>query len=288
MSSDNDRPLYTRRRVIGLGAAALGAAAAGRVIPAYGAQGSAIDSYNWSGARVTKDVLSVLYPNPPNQFFTSVKATWRVPKVQLHQADKESHSATWIGLDGGTWGLIDTPPVVKVLQAGTYHDVYLSSTGKPVATYFAFFGLDEGNPAETNLYPKFQRPLFVVNPTDEITVLLEYTPGSHTANATFTSASQSAQYSIPSIPDGSITGYTVEWVLERISLNNDSSFKKDYYKAYRSLGNHDAVVFKNAEAMTDQGYSVSPDDGDSINMRDVDDWPTLLTGAAALSWGSAN
>ena len=84
---------------------------------------------------------------------------WRVPKVELHRMDSESHSATWIGLDGGTWGLLDTPPVVKVLQAGTYHDVYLNSAGKPVATYFAFFGLDEGNPTETNLYSRFQRSI---------------------------------------------------------------------------------------------------------------------------------
>jgi hypothetical protein len=273
MSSDNDRPLYTRRRVIGLGAAALGATAAGRVISVYGAQGSAIESYNWSGARVTNDIPEMKYPT--QQYFTSVLATWRVPTVEPNQNELDVRSAAWIGLDGGTFGLPETPSPVKVLQAGTYHEV---QSGKP-AQYFAFFGLDDGSANTGDLYSTAPFVRFSVKPYDRIKVVLTYptgTPGEALADFSgSTSAPSDAKFKLP-IPDKTITGYTAEWVFERISIDNNSA-KKDYQKSYYNLGNHDHIDFNQAVARTDGGNSISPDQGDSIIMRDVDNWPNPLT-----------
>ena len=85
-----------------------------------------IESYNWSGARILKQILHFL---EKGDNFTSIKATWSVPKVTLHGSEKDARSAAWISLDGGTWGLADTPKEVKVLQAGTYHRVHLDKKG---------------------------------------------------------------------------------------------------------------------------------------------------------------
>ena len=190
-----------------------------------------------------------------------------------------------------TWGLDDSKP--NVLLAGIYHKI-----GSNGAEYTPFFGLETGvsTPSSGDVYltSSFQRTSHLkVNAGDTITVELIYTPGSggpNTAKATFTRVGDSETLTIPNpanippippIDDKIITGYTVEWIFERISSNNDSS--KPYKGSYYELGNHDAVVFKDAEAGTNLNNWVSPDDGDSINMRDVDDWPTLLTAGVALS-----
>jgi hypothetical protein len=231
-----------------------------------------IDSYNWSGARVIKDVLPPLFPGTPQpEVFTSIKATWKVPKV------RNARSATWIGLDGGTWGLGQP---YHVLQAGTYHELL---NGGP--TYFAFFGFDDGR---STAYPYSRFKQFPVSPKDTIVITLQYTPGSPTATADFSGSSIAAPHTLPPQPisiqidSTAITGYTAEWIFERISKDNNSS-KPDYKGSYYGLGNHDAVLFSDAEAGTNRGHSVSPDDGDSINLYDVDNWGTLLTTGTALS-----
>ena len=285
MSSDNDRPLYTRRRVIGLGAAALGATAAERVIPAYGATGSTIDSYNWSGARVTSDLLPLL--NPPANYFKKVTATWKMPNVGPHTGELDSdkkpgpfRSAAWIGLDGGTWGLKNS--TYNVLLAGIYHKM-----GASGAEYTPFFGWDTGQAGDdVYLTPPFINPTIAIRPKDTIKVELEYFPVAATpyATATFTILGTSpvaATFTFDSAPVPS--GYTVEWIFERISKTNNPDSK---YWTYHSLGNHDAVVFRNAVATTDAGNMVSPDQGDSINMRKIEDWPEppeLLTEGTAHS-----
>ena len=283
MSSDKDRPLYNADGQSDWGPAALGATAAERVIPAYGAPGSAIDSYNWSGARVVQDVLPLLFPNSSKpQYFTSVKATWKVPKVNLHGSEAELR-ATWIGLDGGTWGLPSSKTMV--LQAGIYHHIEPAiQPAKPV--YTAFCGLDNGTYAlgRTDLYKDFYQ--FPLQPSDTISVKLTYMRGSSTATADFTdtiSANLPANPVISfSVDPAMITGYTVEWIFERVSKYNKTATDYDYTKSYHALGNHDAVVFSYAEAMTNNGDPVSPDDGDSINMRDVDSYPSLLAAGTAL------
>ncbi len=289
MSSDKDRPLYTRRRVIGLGAAALGATAAERVIPAYGAQGSTIDSYNWSGARVTSDLLPHL--NPPANYFKKVKGTWKVPSVGPHtgaggqelDSDKKSgpfRSATWIGLDGGTWGLKNSS--YNVLLAGIYHKM-----GASGAEYTPFFGWDTGQAGDdVYLAPPFINPTIAIRPKETITVELEYFPGASPpyATATFTilgisPVTATFKFGSPPVP----SGYTVEWIFERISKTNKPDSN---YWTYHSLGNHDAVVFRDAVATTDQDTTISPDQGDSINMRRIEDWPEppeLLTEGTARS-----
>jgi hypothetical protein len=288
MSSDNNHPLYTRRRVIGLGAAAVGATVAGRAIPSFGAQGSAIDSYNWSGARVTSDVLPLLFPQATNpQFFKSVKATWKVPNVGIHKgangqevdsqgASDSFRSAAWIGLDGGTWGLTEYPNPY-VLLAGIYHKWGTS------AEYTPFFGWDTGKSGDDiYLNPPFVNPIFTISAKDTITVELVYDRGTSppSATATFAILGSTNQpppvtitFNAPPIP----IGYTVQWIFERISKDN----KQNPPWSYHGLGNHDAVVFRDAVATTDQGYAVSPDQGDSIHMRKIEDWPDLLTEGTA-------
>jgi Peptidase A4 family len=243
---------------------------------------STIDSYNWSGARVTSDVLPVLFPQATaSDLFTSVKATWRVSNVRLRGAQKELRSATWIGLDGGTWNLSNSK--YTVLQAGVYH--HIEPGQQPI--YTAFCGVDTGDYdlVLTDLYASPSFFVFPVKPSDKIKVELSYKQGSTTATADFTGTISAGLPANPviliPITPGQITGYTVEWIFERISKYNKS--RKDFGSSYHALGNHEAVVFKDAEAKTNQGNLVSPDDGDSINMRDVDDWPTLVTGGVALS-----
>lgn len=240
-----------------------------------------LESCNWSGARIIKDVLPDLFPKRADlQYFTSVKATWRVPKVELHGLETQLRSATWIGLDGGSWGLPSSKTMV--LQAGIYH--HIEPAGTPV--YTAFCGFDDGTytPGSTDLYDKFYH--FTVQPSDTISVKLTYIRGSSTATADFTdtiSAGLPTNAVIPiSITNGQITGYTVEWIFERISKYNKTSKDYDYRNSYHALGHHDAVEFRHAEAMTNWKDSVSPDDGDSINMLDVDYYPTLLAAGAAL------
>ena len=86
-------------------------------------------------------------------------------------------------------------------------------------------------------------------------------------------------------------GDTVEWVFERISMDNLSYEIDILSEVITPLGNHDALDFRDAVAMTNSSppNSVSPDDGDSIYMLDVDaPTPTLLTVGRALSRASAN
>ncbi len=235
------------------------------------------ESYNWSGARIRKEVLPSL--GQGDKFFTSVKATWRVPKVTLHGSKKDARSAAWIGLDGGTWGLPDTPQEVKVLHAGTYHRVYIDKNGDLQSKYFAFFGLDPGLKTD-DPYLKLKR--FKVKPFDTITVVLNYDQSKGAATADFTGSSIARlppqPISLP-IVSGMITGYTVEWIFERISKDNDSH-KPVYQGSYYPLGKHDVVHFRDAAAFTDQGNQVSPDQGDSISMFD----PNQLTHGTALLW----
>jgi hypothetical protein len=260
------------------------------VIPAYGAQGSAIDSYNWSGARVTNDIPEMKYPN--QQYFRLVRATWKVPTVGSRPFEKDVRSAAWIGLDGGTWGFLPDKSFVPVLQAGTYHELIGGTS-----TYSAFFGFDTGDPGldlqKTDLYSMFYR--FTVQPSDTMVVVLTYIPGTSTGQATadFTgstsapSGPSAAQFTISGIPDQTdlgktIKGDTAEWVFERLSKDNDSSRSKDYRNKYYNLGTHDQVYFNEAMAQTDALKWISPDQGDSIVMRDVDHWPNLLTAGTAL------
>jgi hypothetical protein len=235
------------------------------------------ESYNWSGARIRKEVLPPL--GKGDNFFTSVKATWTVPKVTLRGSEKNARSAAWIGLDGGTWGLPDTPREVKVLQAGTYHEVV--EGGSP--TYIAFFGLDKGDAYATDIYKSRDFQKFQVRAGDKITVVLNYDQSRGSATADFTGSSIASlppqPMSLP-IVRGMITGYTVEWIFERISKDNNSH-KPVYEGSYYPLGKNDDVDFTDAVAFTDQGNQVSPDQGDSISMFD----PKQLTDAAALPSG---
>jgi hypothetical protein len=126
-------------------------------------------------------------------------------------------------------------------------------------------------------------------------VVLTYIPGTSTGQATadFTgstsapSGPSAAQFTISGIPDQTdlgktIKGDTAEWVFERLSKDNDSSRSKDYRNKYYNLGTHDQVYFNEAMAQTDALKWISPDQGDSIVMRDVDHWPNLLTAGTAL------
>ncbi len=227
-----------------------------------------IESYNWSGARIVDDVLPLL--KPPAKKFTSVKASWRVPTVELIAGKAESLSAAWIGLDGGTWGL---GKPAYVLQVGTYHQ----ATGPH--PYFAFAGLDDGKGlarGEPDPYSRFFK--FDVKPSDLIRVQLTYDFGLHEAVADFKGSSpQPSTFSFKVYdPANIITGYTTEWVFERISTDNDSK-NYNYAGRYHELGNHSHLDFNDAQAQTDGGNWISADKGDSINMLDVDDYPTLLT-----------
>ena len=144
--------------------------------------------------------------------------------MELHESEGELRSATWIGLDGGTWNLSTSKTIV--LQAGIYHHF---EPGGSAAEYTAFCGVDTGgyDPGLTDLYalPSFQP--FKVYPSDKIKVKLSYTRGSPTATADFTGTSSAGLPTNPvktiNIPPGTdIKGYTAEWIFERISMYNKS------------------------------------------------------------------
>ena len=155
----------------------------------------------------------------------------------------------------------------------------LTKKGDPQSQYFAFFGLDPGHKTD-DPYPKLER--FKVKPSDTITVVLSYDQSKGSATANFTGSSIARlppqPISLP-IVNGTITGYTVEWIFERISKDNDSH-KPVYQGSYYPLGKHDVVHFRDAAAFTDKGNQVSPDQGDSISMFD----PNQLTHGTALLW----
>ena len=188
-----------------------------------------INSYNWSGARVTNDIPEMKYP--AQQYFRLVRDKLEVPTIGSHSGEKDVRSAAWIGLDGGTWGFLPDKTPVPVLQAGTYHQL---SGGK--TSYLAFFGSDDGDPylLDTgDLYSRSSFFRFNVQPFDTMVVVLAYKPGAPgQAMADFTNSTSApsglgAQFTIP-IPDKTIKGDTAEWVFERISTDNDSSYTKDY------------------------------------------------------------
>lgn len=246
-----------------------------------------IESYNWSGARIRKEVL------PAGQVFTSIKATWKVPTVGPHPPEKDVRSAAWIALDGGTWGYLPDKTPVPVLQAGTYHQL---SGGK--TNYFAFFGLfDDGDPDLPDTGDLYTSPSFFrfnVRLHDTMVVVLTYTPGTPAgqAMADFTGSTSAppgsgAKFTIQvpdkTILDKTIKGDTAEWVFERISKDNDSSPSKDYHNKYYPLGIHDHFDFDDAMAQTGNLKWISPDRGDSIVMLDIDNLPDVITVGNALS-----
>jgi hypothetical protein len=175
-------------------------------------QGSPITilSDNWSGARVIREKTS-------NSKFVAVWAAWVVPKVipPKGASSGEWYSASWVGLDGGTWKL-GTPWSKDVLQAGIVQNVTRDASNRDKEHYAAWYGWDPGDNSPPTYLSSSEFP---VEPNDSMFVLVQ-SPISRdeSAVAHFVNYTRkkhlSKSISKPATLDW-YRGDSVQWVMER-------------------------------------------------------------------------
>jgi Peptidase A4 family len=221
-----------------------------------------IYSNNWSGAVAIQEKGSTGQPKIKSARFHSVWATWTVPAVKPPQnaSAGEWRSASWVGLDGGSF---DQGASKDVLQAGIDQNVTKDGTGKIDEKYYAWCTWDLGDGSGVQILDDFP-----VKRGDLIHLRVEYLQGidkgvglAHLYNYT---QKLEASRLIPK-PAGlkEFVGDSAEWIVERPF---DHASKKFY-----NLADFGVMAFFNAGALTADDALLTPEDGFLCAMGSTDE-----------------